>query len=162
MSMRQIFWDFIRGSGEHLASSGGVKPSRARGMAFTGAAGHFPRARCHGSPIVNLAFVTLELRTLCETPAIAERELGMLAAQHLRDRLADLQAADSIMEVLAGNPREADPDGASHYVIDLADGYCLKLYANHKKIPRLGAKVNWAEVTRVMIHAIEKSEVSHG
>jgi hypothetical protein len=106
--------------------------------------------------------MTLELRTLCETPAIAEHELGMLAAQQLRDRLADLRAADSVLEVLAGNPREADPDGASHYVIELADGYCLKLYPNHRKTPRLGAKVNWAEVTRVMIHPIKKSEVCHG
>src|SRR5438270_63548 len=112
MLARQLIWDFIRGSGECLASSGAANPCRARALASAGAAGHFPSARCHGSAIVNFAFVTLELRTLCETPALAEHELGMLAAQQLRDRLADLQAVDSVMDLPAGNPREADPDGA--------------------------------------------------
>ena len=57
---------------------------------------------------MELAFESRWLRTVCENEADADRELGLAVAETLRHRLADLLAATSIDDILAGKPHFSD------------------------------------------------------
>jgi proteic killer suppression protein len=108
---------------------------------------------------VNLSFPTQELRTLCEHQAVAERALGIDAARQLFARLADLREADTMLDLPAVDSREVEIDGVWHYAFELDDGFLMLLRPGHKT--QADGRVDWAEVTRVRIHSVAKSEVSH-
>jgi hypothetical protein len=121
--------------------------------------GHMVR-RNPGICPVNLAFATIKLRSLCECQAKAEDAYGVAVARHLRARLADLREVDTVLELPAGRPRELSARPYNNYGVNLAKGYRLVMRANHSKIPVLETgKVDWAEVTRVMIMRIEDGHV---
>lgn len=101
---------------------------------------------------MNIAFATRKLREICENQVKAERELGVVIAAKLRSRLADLNAARSVKELLFGEPRESSEDGRSVFTINLTQGYQLVLASNHNSIRADG---DWAEVTRVKVLEIE-------
>jgi hypothetical protein len=103
---------------------------------------------------LELAFDSRALRTVCESEAEARRELGTAMADILKRRLADLRAATSVRDLVAGNPR-VGPDGQI-MLLDLADGYRLVIKANHINNPLTGtAGLDWEQVTRVKIIRIE-------
>ena len=54
---------------------------------------------------MEIAFNTKSLRAICESEAKAKRELGPSVAGILKHRLADLQAAKSANDLVAGQPR---------------------------------------------------------
>ena len=108
--------------------------------------------------LVNLAFATLKVRSLCECQATAEKEYGCAVAKQLRARLADLREADTVLELPLGRRREIPSEPHNLYAVDLAKGYRLVMQANHNRIPvRETGNVDWSEVTRVMIMRIEDS-----
>src|SRR4051812_2491142 len=74
---------------------------------------------------VNLAFETLGLRTLCECQSKAERALGIRPAARLRERLADIRAAEAVTDLVAGRPRELRGGRQRRYAVDLANRYRL-------------------------------------
>src|SRR5262245_50255130 len=101
-----------------------------------------------GACLVKLAFATIALRSLCEQQAKAERVLGMKVAEKLRERLADMEAADNVLELLAGRPREVPGNPLPHYAVDLADGFRLVFAANHNDVPMLKkGRVDWKNVS---------------
>jgi len=105
--------------------------------------------------IVQLAFETAHLRTLCESSADAIRELGDEVASALRDRLADLDSAVSIKDILVGRPQAFD---TGDLVIELTAAYRLLCRANHPSNPKTTSDViNWEKVSRVKIVDIFKS-----
>ena len=53
---------------------------------------------------MELLFKTQMLRTICEEEARAVSMLGVEAADRLRSRLADLRAAGTVSDLVAGNP----------------------------------------------------------
>jgi hypothetical protein len=74
--------------------------------------------------------------------------------------VADLRAATSIQDIVAGRPRELQGARQNHIALDLCDGYRLVFCANHNKIPVCeSGGVNWSKVNRVKIVEIE---VEHG
>src|SRR4051812_25948992 len=93
-----------------------------------------PARKLDGRP-VNLAFETLALRTLCECQSKAERELGIRAAARLRERLADIRAAEVVTDLVAGRPREIQGGLHRHYAVDLTKSHRLVFCANHNRIP---------------------------
>lgn len=105
--------------------------------------------------ILQLAFETKHLRTLCESSADAISELGQEVAYSLIDRLADLDAAVSINDVLVGQPQAFDN---GELVLELATGYRLLGRANHPNNPKTkhGA-IDWEKVSRVKLVDIVKS-----
>ena len=112
-----------------------------------------------GSDIVaalELAFATKGLRQTCESQLKAERELGMKVAEKLRARLADLRAARTIEDVIAGKP-EARPDG--HVTLELADGVCALFSANHVTNPvTKSGEINWQKINRLKLVRIERPD----
>jgi len=120
----------------------------------------WPPERILDARPVNLAFETLAIRTLCECQSQAERAFGLKAAARLRERLADIRAAESVTELVAGRPREIQGGRHRHYAVDLANGYRMVFCANHVRIPVDETyRVDWSRVTRVKILKIE---VGHG
>jgi hypothetical protein len=112
--------------------------------------------RTLGRRPVNLAFATLKLRSLCECQAEAEHAYGFAVAKQLRARLAGLREAETVLELPAGRPREIPSKPHNNYAVNLTKGFWLVLRANHSRIPILETgKVDWSEVSRVMIMRIE-------
>ena len=105
---------------------------------------------------MELAFETKSLRTTCESEANARSELGESLAEMLRHRLADLSAATSVHDLVAGNARAVD--GTDHFAVQLDEEHRLVLSANHPKNP-IGESggISWENVSRIKILRIEGS-----
>lgn len=103
-----------------------------------------------------LTFSTIELRQMCESGTFADNRLGKNVAASLRSRLADLNAAESINDLVVGNPRPHPlSENRENYVIDLADGWELHLRAANGKLPlNHDGFVDWERVNRVKVMAI--------
>ena len=82
---------------------------------------------------MELAFDTPMLRKLCESEKIAKQDLGPEVAEQLKRRIADLRAADTVMDLVASPPSVLDDP---HQVaIALCDGWRLVCAVNHTKVP---------------------------
>ena len=82
-------------------------------------------------------------------------ELGTRVAEFLKRRLADLRAATSVDDLVAGRPRALE--GTDQLmVVDLCDGHRMVFCANHPKNPMTeSGELDWARVSRVKILRIE-------
>jgi proteic killer suppression protein len=106
---------------------------------------------------LELAFDTKVLRTICESEAHARRELGSHVAEALKHRLADLRAATSPKDLVAGRPRELATKSQRRMALDLSDGLSIVFCANHPKAPlTAGGDLDWSRVNRVKILRIGK------
>jgi len=106
--------------------------------------------------VLELAFATKELRSLCEDLAGAYEQYGPVVAKALGGRLADLRAASNPLELPSAEPRLAADGDPEHVGIALADGRSLVFTANHIKMPRAAdGSVAWEYVSRIMILRLE-------
>ena len=100
---------------------------------------------------MELAFADKSLRDLCESQLKAERKFGIGIARILRTRLADLQDAESIKDLIALGPQIVD---SRRGVIELPLGEDGRMIfcANHVSIPlEETGDVNWSRVSRIKI-----------
>jgi proteic killer suppression protein len=103
---------------------------------------------------MELAFGTRRLREICEDQAVADRNLSSLVSELLRGRLADLHAARSLEEFVAGRPT-LDPDDERVLVFELAEGVVLRVQVNHANPPLLtDGTIDWSRVRRLKIVSI--------
>ncbi len=111
---------------------------------------------------MELAFDTEDLRDMCEHEATAIARLGALAAAELMNRLSDIQAADRVGDVLAGQPRANFVSGTECVQFDLTDQYVLTVAANHAP-PRLNhlGRPDWSRVRRMKIISVEQQHEYH-
>lgn len=106
---------------------------------------------------VEIAFRTRELRDICEKEANAVDALGADAAGALKRRLADLRAATSIEDLVAGKPMALHGPDEERMSVPLTENCRLVLSANHRHHPRLeDGNVNWSQVRRVKVERIER------
>ena len=82
---------------------------------------------------MEVAFRTKRLRTICEDEEEASRSLDLAVVDQLVSRLADLRAADSLADLIAGNPVLSDDQ--TTVTIDLTKGYAIQLQVNHHALP---------------------------
>lgn len=88
---------------------------------------------------------------LCEQSTVAQDALGEEIASSLRIRLSELHAAQSIEDLIAGNPR-VDPLCDNRMILDLADSYRIMFCANHAVNPKdESGDVDWTSVHRIKI-----------
>lgn len=100
----------------------------------------------------------MSLRETCENEDRAIYELDVHVAKNLKSRLADLRAATSVTELIAGQPREIEGPCHPNFEVDLGGNYLLVFCANHKNIPVLeSSAVDWSQVRRVKILRIYKN-----
>lgn len=106
---------------------------------------------------MEISFDTKRLRTICESDVYANHELGLRVSELLKRRLADLRAATSIKDLVAGQPRILDEANRQNMVINLSDGYGIVYCANHIKNPMTETGgIDWAKVSRIKILRIGK------
>ena len=103
---------------------------------------------------VELAFATRELRSQCERQDLAEAEFGTMVAKTLRNRLADLRAARTLTDLIAGNPRWIDEDPKT-LAVDLTAGYRMLLGVNHPALRKRSPHLPDEIIHRVKILRIE-------
>ena len=105
--------------------------------------------------LLQFAFETRHLRTICEDSAEAIKELGEEVAYALMACLADLDSADSIHDVLLGRPRTQDNGEVE---IELTSDYRLLCRANHPTNPTMtSGAIDWNKVSRIKIVRISNS-----
>jgi hypothetical protein len=101
---------------------------------------------------MELAFATERLRAVCEDGMIAGTEYDRMFVEQLQARLADLRAAGSIYDLLAGNPRTE----SGRLTVEVTNGYVLVARPNHRVAPlRADGEVDWGRVRR--LHILELS-----
>ena len=105
---------------------------------------------------MEIQFDTKELRDICEQEAVAIELLGVMAAETLIRRLADLRAAEAISDVVAGNPQLGEHGELECFRLSLAEESVLVLTPNHSK-PRLdnAGKTDWPMVRRVRVVSLK-------
>src|SRR4051794_28005937 len=101
---------------------------------------------------MELAFETPHLRTLCEQAKTARRELGQNSADKLRKRLADIDAAAVVTDLVAGNPHPLKGDRRGQFGVWLAGGDRLVFVPNHDQTPiKDDGSIDWGRVNRVRV-----------
>lgn len=101
---------------------------------------------------LEVAFQSRELRSTCESPARAKRELGEAAGAALRRHLADLEAVETAAELLEMGLGFEDCARKLGLVrFHLNDDLYLYCEVNHRILPMSGERVDWTKVTRLKV-----------
>lgn len=96
-----------------------------------------------------------KLRDLCEIRAVAERKLGADCARKLRVRLAALEAANSLTDLVAGRLHPLTGDRNGQFALDLAGGRRLVFApANDPNPQRPDGSIDRSRVSIVSIEYI--------
>lgn len=105
---------------------------------------------------MQLAFESKSLRAICESEVEAKVKLGEAVATMLKHRIADLQAATSVKDLVAGRPHEVEESEGTEMAVELGNGQRLVFTANHSKNPRTKDNgLDWRRITRIKIVRIE-------
>ena len=103
---------------------------------------------------VELAFETKLLRDQCERRELAEAEFGMTVARTLRNRIADLRAAQTLADLIAGKPRWVD-SLRNTLTVDLTARYRMVLSVNHPVLGNRSRRLSDDNIHRVKLLRIE-------
>lgn len=106
---------------------------------------------------MEISFISKVLRTECENEEVAVEKYGTEVAIKLRDRLADLAAARSVLDLVVGKPKEVVANVPT-YVVELINDFQLRFCANKEPLPLLSdEKVNWSKVNRIKLISISQN-----
>lgn len=104
---------------------------------------------------MKILFANKTVRKLCEDQREAEKKLGSQTARKLRTRLADLEAAGRVTDLVAGNPHPLKGSRKGQFALNLAGGYRLVFSSADEPCPTTeDGGINWAQVTLVSIEYI--------
>ena len=105
---------------------------------------------------MELSFRTRELRSVCENEDKTASAFGSEVGDRLRRRLADLRAARTVHDLVAGRPRLSGDRNAELRLL-IAKGYKLYCRPNHNTLPEDDAgMIDWREVYRLQVMDIEE------
>jgi hypothetical protein len=98
---------------------------------------------------LELSFLNIELRHICEDESVAIKEFGPEIALQLQRRLVDLDVAKYVAELPVGNPGKL---GGERYKVDVLGNVRIIFSPNPIKIPRdANRQVDWSRVSRIKI-----------
>jgi proteic killer suppression protein len=99
-----------------------------------------------------ISFATDKLKKLCLQEREAKKALGDHSARKLRTRLAELDAAAHVGELVFGGPHPLKADRAGQFAVDLHGGQRLVFEPDHEPIPtKDDGSIDWARVSAVRI-----------
>ncbi len=108
---------------------------------------------------LELTFQTAELREICEKRAVATAELGYAAARELSDRLADIEALDTVAEfsqLLGDAMSDRSPTEKS---FRLTAGFDVVFVSAHTTPDGVAPPAtDWERTHRMRITAIERKQ----
>ncbi|MBI1246005.1 MAG: hypothetical protein GC202_13460 [Alphaproteobacteria bacterium] len=99
------------------------------------------------TPHMNFSFGSKKLREICEKKATAEKAIGKRGAQILQNRLADIEAADSFADVIAGSPRVDPADSGNSVILDLCDDLQISMIPMYPNFS--DRKISAGDIARV-------------
>jgi len=100
---------------------------------------------------MDIEFADQDLRDTCEQTHVMMR-LGKANARKLQRRLADLQAAMTVGELIAGNPHPLKGDMVGHFSLRLDGGVRLVFEPADEPVPtQKDGSIAWRMVTKVRI-----------
>ena len=95
---------------------------------------------------------TDDLERLCSESREALRRLGAAGARRLQTRLAELEAAARVTELVAGHPHPLKGGRAGQFAVNLDGGRRLVCEPADDPLPLGdGGEVDWARVTTVRV-----------
>ena len=98
-----------------------------------------------------ITFADDDLRQLCSTERLAKRRIGSKNTKKLKARLADLQVAANVSQLVAGRPHPLKGDRAGQFALDL-DGGCRLVFAPaNDTATAAGGVIDWSKVTEVKV-----------
>lgn len=100
---------------------------------------------------MDIYFASKKLEKLCSDSREAVKVLGADSARKLRGRLADLQAADTVSELVAGRPHPLTGNRAGQFALDLAGGQRLVFQPKRAGAAKAPTTPDWKRVTAVEI-----------
>lgn len=101
---------------------------------------------------MQITYANRELEKLCNKSNHAIRKLGDIGARKLHSRLADIEAAHNVTELIAGSPHPLKGDREGDFSLKLDGGRRLVFRPEHDPLPRLEDRgVDWGNVTAVRI-----------
>ncbi|QRM89048.1 hypothetical protein FG167_07290 [Lacinutrix sp. WUR7] len=105
-----------------------------------------------------VAFKDRNLRDLCEDEGKCILIYGEEATIQLQNRLLDLFAAESILDVLVGNLKEIRLNDLICFQLELNENYVLELVPNHTDLEDFNLEngIDWSAITRIKITSINK------
>jgi hypothetical protein len=101
---------------------------------------------------LEIAFQTKELRAICESPTRAKRELGEASSKALQRMLADMNAVETVAELLEmglGSEHCAQEHGMLRFPLN--EGLSLYCNANQQSLPMNGESIDWVQVSRLKV-----------
>ncbi len=102
---------------------------------------------------MDILFASAALERLCSLEREGKKQLGDRSAKKLRTRLADLQAASRVTDLIAGRPHPLKRDRlGGQFALDLDGGLRLVFESANDPVPCDAAgHVIWAQVTEIRI-----------
>jgi hypothetical protein len=106
---------------------------------------------------LELTFNTAELRDICEKRAVAAEKLGYAAARELADRLADIEALDTVADLVQLLGQAVRDRGRHAKSFQLEAGFDVVFKSGHPALSTDNPEpTNWDATTRMKILAIEQ------
>lgn len=103
-----------------------------------------------------IAFDSHELRDICEKREVAETALGLQAAHHLEQQLADIEALENFAELEELHGGLIGFRDGGFRTVNLGPKCMLILRSNHVTAPMLTTgEIDWSKVTRIRIVGVE-------
>lgn len=104
---------------------------------------------------MEIRFRNKKLREVCEQRKVAVKTMGSPSADKLRIRLAALEAASCVSDLVARRPHELTGQRAGQFALDLSGGWRLVFSPDNEPRPaREGGGIDWQRVTIVCIEYI--------
>jgi proteic killer suppression protein len=103
---------------------------------------------------MELSFRTRQLRAICEDDQAAARRFDEMTVRALHARLADLRAAETVRDLIAGSP-EFSPDQPM-LTLDVVGGCYLVCRAYLPLDKRSRRRIDWDIVRRIQVIEIRR------
>ena len=104
---------------------------------------------------MKLAFASKELREACLSEPAALRAFGNVVGPLVIRRIADLDAAASILDLPVGDPRQVSGYD-DRYQIDVGGDHRMIVSANHGRNPKRAGRTDWARVGRIKVEEVSE------
>lgn len=101
---------------------------------------------------MEIFFADAKLESICRDSRLATKILGAQSAKKLQLRLAELFAAESVRELIAGRPHPLAHDRVGQFAVDLHRGHRLIFKPAKEQPPTLpDGGVDWSNVSAITI-----------
>lgn len=101
---------------------------------------------------MNIYYKISKLKKLCLVSKKSEKKLGPQSAKKLRSRLADIDAASNVSELIAGRPHPYTGDKTGLFSLDLHDGNRLIFEPKEEPQPlKDDGSIDWTMVESINI-----------